>query len=173
MRRCATPPRWRRRSRSASAEEAVRHSEAQLRSFVANSPFGISSASILQDRFLSANPALVRMLGYDTEEELLALRITRDVYCQPEGRRAFLAQLPHSGDFSGIETHWRRKDKKHIIVRSSGRVIRDPEVPDEGTSRASRRTSRNSGCWKSSFSTHRRWRRWEDSRAASRTTSTI
>ena len=115
------------------AEEAVRRSEAQLRSFVANSPFGISSASILQDRFLSANPALVRMLGYDTEEELLALRITRDVYCQPEGRRAFLAQLPHSGDFSGLETHWRRKDNKQIIVRSSGRVIRDPEVPGEGT----------------------------------------
>ena len=114
------------------AEEAVRHSEAQLRSFVANSPFGISSASILQDRFLSANPALVRMLGYDTEEELLALRITRDVYCQPEGRRAFLAHLPHTGDFSGIETHWRRKDKKQIIVRSSGRVIRDPEVLGEG-----------------------------------------
>ncbi len=114
------------------AEEAVRHSEAQLRSFVANSPFGISSASILQDRFLSANPATVKMLGYDSEKELLALRITRDVYCQPEGRRAFLAQLPHSGDFSGIETHWRRKDKKQIIVRSSGRVIRNPEVPDEG-----------------------------------------
>ena len=114
------------------AEEAVRHSEAQLRSFVTNSPFGISSASILQDRFLSANPATVKMLGYDSEKELLALRITRDVYCQPEGRLAFLAHLPHTGDFSGIETHWRRKDKKQIIVRSSGRVIRNPEASDDG-----------------------------------------
>jgi signal transduction histidine kinase/CheY-like chemotaxis protein len=114
------------------AEEAVHRSEAQSRTFVAKAPYGIARSSILQDRFLSANPALVRMLGYDSEEELLALRMTRDVYCQPEGRGAFLEQLPHSGDFSGIETLWRRKDKKSITVRSSGRVVRDPEVPGEG-----------------------------------------
>jgi signal transduction histidine kinase/CheY-like chemotaxis protein len=72
------------------------------------------------------------MLGYDSEEELLALRMTRDVYCQSEERRAFLAHLPHTGEFSGIETHWRRKDKQTIIVRSSGRIIWDPEVPGEG-----------------------------------------
>jgi PAS domain S-box-containing protein len=114
------------------AEEAVHHSEEQLRSFVSNSPFGISAASIQQNRFLRANPATVKMLGYDSEEELLALRMTRDIYCQSEERRAFLAQLPQSGDFSGIETHWRRKDKKQIIVRSSGRVIWDPDVPGDG-----------------------------------------
>jgi signal transduction histidine kinase/CheY-like chemotaxis protein len=114
------------------AEEAVRHSEAQLRSFVAKDPFGIARSSILQDRFLSANPALVRMLGYDSEEELLALRMTRDVYCQSEERSTFLAHLPHTGDFSGIETHWRKKDKKQIIVRSSGRVIRNPQALGDG-----------------------------------------
>jgi signal transduction histidine kinase/CheY-like chemotaxis protein len=114
------------------AEEAVRRSEAQLRTFVAKAPYGIARSSILQDRFLNANPALVRMLGYDSEEELLALRMTRDVYCQSEERRAFLAHLPHTGDFSGIETHWRKKDKKQIIVRSSGRVIRNPEAPGDG-----------------------------------------
>jgi signal transduction histidine kinase/CheY-like chemotaxis protein len=71
------------------------------------------------------------MLGYDSEEELLALRMTRDVYCQSEGRRTFLTQLPHTGDFSGLETRWRRKDKKLITVRSTGRVVRCTEAPDD------------------------------------------
>jgi PAS domain S-box-containing protein len=118
--------------KSNRAESAVRQAEAQLRTFVAKSPYGIARSSILQDRFLSANPAMVKMLGYDSEEELLALRMSRDVYCHSEERGAFLAQLPHSGDFSGLETRWRRKDKKSITVRSSGRVIRDPDVPGEG-----------------------------------------
>ena len=39
-----------------------------------------------EGRFISANPALVRMLGYDDEDELLSLDITRDVYMYPEDR---------------------------------------------------------------------------------------
>jgi len=34
-------------------------------------------------KFMAANPALVRMLGYDSEDELLAVDVARDVYADP------------------------------------------------------------------------------------------
>jgi PAS domain S-box-containing protein len=113
------------------AEEELRHSEAQLRAFVQHAPYGITRASISEDRFLSVNPAAVRMLGYDSEAEVLALKLSRDLYCDPDGRREFLAQLPVAGDFSGREMHWRRKDGKPIIVRASGRVDQGPNGADD------------------------------------------
>lgn len=113
------------------AEAAVRHSQAQLRTFVANAPYGITRASISHDVFLSVNPATVRVLGYDSEKEVLALRLTRDLYWDSEGRRDFLASLPPAGYFSGIEAHWRRKDKKQITVRISGWIVQDPVDPDD------------------------------------------
>jgi PAS domain S-box-containing protein len=108
------------------AEEELRCSEAQLSSFVQSAPYGITRASILQDRFLSVNPAMVKMLGYDSEAEVLALRLSRDLYCKSQGRPDFLAQLPPSGEFSGLDLHWRRKDGKPITVRASGLVVLDP-----------------------------------------------
>jgi signal transduction histidine kinase/CheY-like chemotaxis protein/putative methionine-R-sulfoxide reductase with GAF domain len=113
------------------AERAVRHSEAQLRAFVANAPYGITRASVSHDRFLSVNPATVKMLGYDSEEEILALRLTRDLYWNTQGRRDFLAILPNDGYFSGIEAHWKRKDKKRITVHISGWVVQNPKHPDD------------------------------------------
>ena len=62
------------------AEEALRRSEAELRSFVENSPFGIFRSSIEEDRFLAVNSALVKMLGYASEEELLSSRLSTKIY---------------------------------------------------------------------------------------------
>src|SRR5260370_714223 len=47
------------------AEQALRQSEATYRSLVDNAPYGIYR-STPQGRFLAVNPALVRMLGYDS-----------------------------------------------------------------------------------------------------------
>ena len=113
------------------AERAVRQSEAQLRAFVANAPYGIVRASILQDRFLSVNPATIKMLGYAAEEEVLALHLASDLYWEAQDRRQFLDSLPADGYFSGVEAYWKRKDKKRIVVRISGWVVQDSSRPSD------------------------------------------
>jgi signal transduction histidine kinase/ActR/RegA family two-component response regulator len=113
------------------AERAVRQSEAQLRAFVANAPYGIARTSIAQDCVLSVNPAAVKMLGYDSEEEMFALRLSRDLYWEGSGRPAYLNSLPANGFFSSIEQHWKRKDNKRITVRISGWVVPNPDHPDD------------------------------------------
>jgi len=105
---------------SKRAEEAVRRSEAELRSFVEHAPYGIGTISVQQDRFLHANPALVKLLGYKSEVEVLALTASRDLYSDGDSR-GFRAQPTRADFFSAVEFTWKRKDGKPVTVRASGR----------------------------------------------------
>lgn len=107
------------------AEAAVRDSEAQLRSFVENAPFAITRSSRFEDKFLMVNPATVRMLGYDSESEVLALKLSTDVYADPQARDELFAQILDNGVLSGMELQWKRKDRKLISVWVSGRLVYD------------------------------------------------
>jgi two-component system cell cycle sensor histidine kinase/response regulator CckA len=108
------------------AEEAVRRSEAELRSFVENAPYGIGTISVRQDRFLHANPALVKLLGYKSQSEVLALTVSRDLYS--DGVDATFRSQPTRADFfSAVEFRWKRKDGKPVVVRASGRRLSSPE----------------------------------------------
>ena len=106
------------------AEEALRQSEEQYRSLVEGSPYGIFRSSS-DGRFLVANPAMVRMLGYDSEQELLSLDFVKNLYTNPTDRQRIIdlnAQFGHQG---GVELVWKRKDGRPILVRASGRRIPD------------------------------------------------
>jgi len=109
-------------SASKQAEIELRRSEAQLRSFVENAPYGIARVSVKEDRFLSANPAMVKMLGYKTEGELLALNLSRDLYLEGDSS-GFRAQPTRADFFRDVEFTWRRGDEKPITVRASGRRL--------------------------------------------------
>ncbi len=114
---------------SRQAEEAVRRSEAELRSFVENAPYGIGTIAVQQDRFLHANPALVKLLGYKSEAEILALTISRDLYLDGNAG-GFHAQPTRADFFSAVEFTWRRKDGKPVMVRASGRRMSTPDGGD-------------------------------------------
>src|ERR1700674_4805080 len=60
-------------------EAALRRSEANFRSVIENSPYG-ALRTLLDGRILLANPAVVRMLGYNSEAELLSLNMGADIY---------------------------------------------------------------------------------------------
>jgi PAS domain S-box-containing protein len=100
-----------------------------MRSLVQNAPYGIGTISVREDRFLHANPALVKLLGYKSEAEVLALAVSRDLYSGADsyGSRA---QPIWSDFFSAVELNWKRKDGRPVIVRASGRRI--PATVDQG-----------------------------------------
>ncbi len=105
------------------AEEALRRSEASYRALVEHAMYGIYR-STPEGRFESVNPALVNMLGYDSEEELLALDIARDVYADPELRRSLVDRDGNAQRIEGVEVEWKRKDGTPFTVRLSGRPVR-------------------------------------------------
>lgn len=103
------------------AEEALRQSEARYRELVKNAAYGIYRATA-EGKFLDANPALVAMLGYQSEAELWAANLTTDVYWNPGEREQIMEQYRAMGRLDGVEVDWKRKDGKPITVRLSGRM---------------------------------------------------
>ena len=105
--------------------EELRRSEEQYRSLIERSPIGICRISA-QGRFLLVNPALARILGYETISELLALDVATQVYEDPAERASLIANLAqYTSEQPPIETRWKRRDGRTITVRLAGRPIFD------------------------------------------------
>ncbi len=103
------------------AEEALRQSEAEYRSLIQGAAYGIYRCTT-EGKFLDVNPALVAMLGYDSEAELLAANLATEIYRDPGERARIVAR--HLERWDGLEVEWKRKDGTPITVRLSGRVVR-------------------------------------------------
>jgi PAS domain S-box-containing protein len=103
-------------------EGQLKKSEAQFRSLVHEAPYGIYRVT-LEGQLLHVNPALVMMLGYDSEEELMRRNMENDIYRDPVVRRRLLKEHSQSDDFRALEAEWRRKDGKFITVRMTGHPV--------------------------------------------------
>jgi len=104
-----------------TAERALRRSEARYRALFEHAEYGIY-LSTPEGKFLTVNPTLVKMLGYDTEEEVLALDIGRDVYVESQNRAALIEEYSKHR-VPGVELEWRRKDGSSLAVRVVGRPV--------------------------------------------------
>jgi PAS domain S-box-containing protein len=62
-----------------NTEKAIRQSEEKFRSIFENSLDGIYQ-STLDGKYIDANNALVKMLGYSSKEELISKDIKKDIY---------------------------------------------------------------------------------------------
>ena len=114
------------REERARAENALRSSEEKYRTIVEEALEGICRVS-LDGRMLSANPAVARMLRYDSVQQLLdsATDIGRDVYVDAADRDAVLAALKADGSVSGRECRMRRHDGSTLWAMLSARLVRD------------------------------------------------
>jgi diguanylate cyclase (GGDEF)-like protein/PAS domain S-box-containing protein len=74
-----------------------------------------------------ANPALARILGYDTPEEMIAngLNIASRVYVRPEQRAELLRRIEQYGHYANQEFQVFRRDGTTIWVCDNARAIKD------------------------------------------------
>jgi two-component system, NarL family, sensor histidine kinase UhpB len=110
------------------AEEERRRAEEKYRGIFENAVEGIFQSTV-EGRFVTANPALARMFGYDSSEDLLenVSNIAEQLYVDP-GRRAEFGSLMRQEDFvSGFEVQMYRKDGSVMWASASARAIRDAE----------------------------------------------
>jgi len=106
-------------------EQDLLRSEARFASLVQDAPYGIYRVT-QGGQFLQVNPALVRMLGYQSEAELLARNIQTDVYGKAESGKQWIDEHWQDQDFRDLEASWRRRNGERIIVRLSGRPVQRP-----------------------------------------------
>src|SRR5207247_479054 len=105
-----------------SAEEQLRKSEARYRSLIQGAAYGIYRAT-MDGTIMDANPALAALLGYDSPDELMALKMS-EVYWVPEERQALIERYSRGRNRTPpIEVDWKRKDGTPITVRLTARVV--------------------------------------------------
>jgi PAS domain S-box-containing protein len=106
--------------------QALQASEERYRALLENTFSGFYRATS-DGRFLEVNPAYVKMLGYESKEELLRVEIPATLYFASAEYEAFRTCLLSEGAMKGYTARLRRKDGSEIIVEANVRVVKDPE----------------------------------------------
>ena len=105
-------------------EKALQESQEQFKNVFNNALVGLYRTTP-DGRILMANPALVRMLGYDSFEELAKRNLEEGGFEPQYFRSDFKERVEVKGRVIGLETDWTRRDGTILSVRESARAIRD------------------------------------------------
>ncbi len=108
------------------AERALRESEQRHRSLFEEAPVGIYRTTP-DGRILFANPALLKILGLDSLEELYRRNLDEDGFEPGYQRRSFKEILDREGEVRGLESAWTRRDGSVAYVREMARAVRGPD----------------------------------------------
>ena len=107
-------------------EGALRQAEAKYRSIFENSTEGIFQTS-LDGHYLSANPRLAHIYGYDSPEALIAsiTDVRQQLYVDPDRREEFARQLQQEGELTNFESQVYRTDGSLIWISEKARAVYD------------------------------------------------
>ncbi len=106
------------------AEIALKEAEERFRGIFENTVIGIYRTSV-DGKILLANPALIKMLGYNSFEELALRNLEKNGFDINYPRESFKTQMEKSGEFIGIQSAWKKADGTLIYVRESARAIKN------------------------------------------------
>ncbi|GEM_PF-2132926 len=106
--------------------DGLRRSEAKFRDTYEYALEGIYQAT-MDGKLLSANPAMARLLGYESSAELAArIGNISELYVHPEAREALvLPAILERGVALGLELEVYRKDRTTIWISVNARIARD------------------------------------------------
>jgi len=76
-------------------------------------------------RILYANPAIIKMLGFASFEELARRNLEEEGFEPAYPRSHFKEMIEKEGEIRGLESVWIRKDGTTLWVRESARAIKD------------------------------------------------
>ncbi len=108
------------------AEKALRIAEENYRSIYENALEGIFQSN-LEGRFISVNPAMARLYGYDSPDDMVksVTSIAEQIYVESECRDTFTHLLVNRGEVKGFEYRSYRKDGSIMWVEENTRAVRD------------------------------------------------
>jgi PAS domain S-box-containing protein len=104
--------------------EALKESEERFRSLYENSSIGLYRTTP-DGNIVLANPALVKMLGYSSFEELSTRNLENEGFEPSYTRKQFIDQIERKGEVHGLESVWTRLDGSTVSIRESARALRD------------------------------------------------
>ncbi len=106
------------------AEDALRASEERFRNIFEHSPIGMYQTTP-DGQILTANPTMVRMLGYASFEELAERNLENEEYFASYARSEFKQRVEREGQIVGLEATWAKKDGSLLFIRENARAVYD------------------------------------------------
>lgn len=108
------------------SEKALREAEAKYRSIFENAMEGIFQ-STLDGRFITANPALAKIHGYNSPEELISeiKDIATQIYVDPAQRQEFIRRIREGEYLKGYEVKAYRKDGSIVHTSVDAHGVKD------------------------------------------------
>ncbi|MBI3328460.1 MAG: response regulator [Nitrospinae bacterium] len=113
-------------ARTQEAEARTQEAERSYRSIFENAVEGIYQIGP-DERYMTANPALARIYGYESPQEFMATgtEVGRQLYVAPEHRLEFMQQLAEQGVVKGFESEVYRRDGSQLWISENARAVRD------------------------------------------------
>ncbi len=105
-------------------KEKLLSSEKRYRELFENTLEGVYK-STLDGKLIAVNPALVEMLGYESEEELLSADISNELYANPEDRKAHSERMKKDGEMRNVEVVLKRKDGSKFVALKNSLLVYD------------------------------------------------
>jgi PAS domain S-box-containing protein len=106
-------------------EENLRESEQKYRTLTDNVNVGVYRNTVgRRGRFIEANPAIIKMFGYKTKEEFMALDVA-DLYQNSKDRMKFNEKMLKDGFVKEEELLLKKKDGTPFIGSVSAVAVRD------------------------------------------------
>lgn len=102
-------------------------SERKFRNLFENSVEGIFQLT-LEGKFITVNPALIKMLGYSNEEEIKKLVLQADVFQRKSDWELLTKLLEKQGKVRNFRVPYKKKDGEEITVRMNVRTMEDEET---------------------------------------------
>jgi PAS domain S-box-containing protein len=116
---------FRLRMQLADKSYRIQLSEKKFKSIFDNSAEGIFQ-STPDGHYLTVNEALVKILGYNSREELLRADISNEIYEDIEDRKQLLEKLQSDGVVRDYILKLKKKDGSIVIVRLNDRIVSEP-----------------------------------------------
>ncbi len=110
------------------AEEVLAESERNYRNIFEYSVEGLYQ-STPEGRYLGVNPAMARLMGYDSPQEVVdsITDISKQFYCFPDDRLPLVETLERDGEIHDYEVRIKRRDGTIVWVTENARLIRDKQ----------------------------------------------
>jgi PAS domain S-box-containing protein len=107
---------------------ALRESEEKYRSIFENSVDGIFQTTV-DGRYLSVNPALARIYGYDSVEQMLAqiVDVKTQLYVDRDRRQQFQSLMEENDTITNFESQVYKRDRTTIWISENVRALRDAQ----------------------------------------------
>lgn len=109
-------------------EVALRRTEEKYRNIFENAAEAITQTTP-DGRYITANPATARILGYASPAELIddITDLGRQFYVQPGRRDEFTRLMREHGSVTGFESEIYRRDGRRIWVSENSRAVHDDQ----------------------------------------------